>query len=388
MAFFSNKTINYLNLHLALVNVLDQSYWVFSPLYFFERGFSIPAIFLLLTLLNFMRMPMRFLSVPLVHRFGLKIPTMLGAAIYGLSFLILIKVKGWDGWLLFYAIVFSFGNSMHWLCFHAYYSLAGDPQKRGRQVAIAQTLTVALSALAPLFGAFIIADVGFTPYFLMSVPVVIATLLTLSRCQNIRVKPIHWQEGKKAIGALSPKLHLMESCAAYPLNVGWMFVIYLYMGKITSLGDIIAFGMVVQMLYQLLLGALVDRGRAGIIVNISESLRGLSVMAKALIPLSLPTIMATVTLESIANVHHAAIFPTALYNSTKHTPYPLWCWMLTEMAWDTGTIVGAGGTALLMYSGMELRHVILIALPFISILWWLLHRYFMGHPYVQTIAGE
>ena len=384
MAYFSNRTINCLNLHTALAGLLEQAYIAFAPLYLYTRGFTVAEILAFIAVSILLRSPMRLLSLPFIRRFGLKSAVQVGMAGYALSFVVLSHVKGLDLWLLFYMLVYSIFNSMHWFAFHTWYSIAGEHAQRGRQVAMGYALTAMIAALVPLLSAVTIAREGFKDYFLLVFPLTALMLLNLSRCRNIAVPHVRWADGRSAIASLGVKIHLLESVAAYPLAIGWLFTLYLYIGTITPLGGIITFGIIAQIFYQLLVGSWVDSGRGPAVVNAAGSLRMAATLGCAFLPLSLPAIFSVQAVFGAGDVHHLATAPTAIYNSAKQSANTLLYWLFAEMAWDAGTFFGAGFASLLLWKGMGLRHVILISLPPMGSLWWLLHRYFSRHAYAPS----
>jgi hypothetical protein len=128
----------------------------------------------------------------------------------------------------------------------------------------------------------------------------------------------------------------------------------------------------------------VDGGKGTLIVHTDGMLRFFVVIARAFLPLSLPHILGLEAIAAIGDVHHTTVQPTVLYNAGKQYPHPIWYWLFAETGWDIGALIGAGGSAFLLWQGMELRHVILMALPFIAVLWWLLRNYFIKHAYAQS----
>ena len=68
MGYLTNHSINYLNLHTALLRLLEQAFGIFVPIFLYSQGFSLPEVFGLLALFCVVRMPLRFLSFPLVRK--------------------------------------------------------------------------------------------------------------------------------------------------------------------------------------------------------------------------------------------------------------------------------------------------------------------------------
>ena len=377
MGFFTNHTINYLNLQSALLGLLEQVFGLFLPLYLYTQGFSLPEVFCLLAVFNVARLPLRLLSFPIVHRVGLKPALMIGTAGFCLSFPILGMVKGYDVWLLAYILIFGMFNALYWHCYHTFYSLAGEHEHRGKHLSIALGLGTAVSALAPLLGAIFIAQASFQKFFLLPVPLMFAMLFVLSRCKNIPVHRSSWKDGKKLIFNLGARIHLAEATVVFPMNIGWLFVLYFYaQNRMEVFGGIVTFGMVIQILYQLWLGRIIDGGAGREIAHVAGAMRLLQALGKSFLPLSLPRVLALEALTGATNVHHGLALTTTLYNTGKSSSDAFGYWLFAETAFDLGTILGAGTVALLLWWGVPLRLTILVAVPGITAVWWLTHRYF------------
>ena len=225
MAFLSNKTINRLNLHLALVNLLDQSFTVFGPVYLYTKGISIAGILLIITALNLLRMPFRFLAFPVIRRWGLRNAILIGATGYGLSFPVLSLVKGVDGWLGLYILMYAVFNSMHWFCFHTFYSLAGEHENRRKHFAAAQALTTGFAAIAPLISGVFILHEGFKSYFLLAFVLIGLMWLTLMHCESGNIGKVHWHNSGGYIKSFGAQIQFLEAASSYPIMICWLFTV-------------------------------------------------------------------------------------------------------------------------------------------------------------------
>ncbi len=374
MGYLSNRTINYLNLLGALLSLLEQGWSLFGPLYLYSRGFSVAEVFMLMAVLIGSRIPLRLLTFPIVHKFGLRAALMLGTAGYACTFPILAMVKGYDYWLLAYVLMFGIFCAMYWHCYHTFYSLAGEHEHRGKQLSVAQAMSVTFSAVVPLLSAFFITSNGYEKYFWMSLPVLMAMIYVISRCENIPTIPIKWKDGKKLMFNLGAKIHIAEASATFPVNIGWIFVTYFYVKKLVIFGVVLTFGILVQIIYQLWIGKAIDRGRGHFVANAAGFLRALQVLGKALLPLSYFSLFSLEALTGATNVHHALAQPTVMYNTGKKSADPFWYWFFAETAYDLGTILGSGGAALCLFYGLPVRLVILLALPGVFAVWRLTYK--------------
>lgn len=377
MAYLRNSTINCLNIQGALMGLLDQATLVFAPIYFYTQGFTLPEVFVLLAVLNVARLPLRLLSFPIVRRLGLRAALMVSAAGSCLSFPMLNLVKGCGGWLVAFVFVFALFSALYWHCYHTFYSMAGEKEHRGRHLSVALSLGTAVSALAPILSGFLIAKTGFQKYFLLPIPLMLLMLAVLSRSRDVPVHRVPWREGRTLMFNLGARIHVAEASVLFPLSVGWTFVVYLFTGgRMAEFGGIVTFGLVIQILYQLWLGHIVDRGAGRSVAHVAGGLRLVQAVGMAMCPLSLPRILALQTLSGATNVHHGLALTTTMYNAGKGSHDPFWYWLFAESAFDFGTILGAGAVALLLYLGVPVQLTLLLSLPGIAAVWWLTHRYF------------
>lgn len=376
MGYLSNRTINCLNMHAALLGLLEQAFGTFMPIYFYTRGFPLPEVFGLLALIIAARLPLRLFSFPIVHTVGLKTALMIGTTGYCLSFPLLSMVKTYDHWLWIYVGVFGLFNALYWHCFHTFYSMAGEQEHRGKHLSVALSLSMAIGALAPLLSAMFIARTGFEKFFLFPIPLLLMMLYVLSRCENIPAARTSWSEGKKLMFNLGARIHIAEASAYFPLNIAWLFVVYFYLEKMVALGGILTFGILIQILYQLWVGKMIDRQRGHFVAHAAGSMRAIQVLIKTFMPLSLPRVIGIEAWSGAADVHHRLAQPTMMYNAGKHSGDPFWYWLFAESAFDIGSVIGAGSVALLLLQGVPLQRTVLLAFPGVLIVWWLTNRYF------------
>lgn len=380
MGYVSNRTINYLNLHAALLAVVEQAWVMFGPIYLYTIGFSLPEVFLLFGAMNLARIPLRFLTFPAVRLIGLKGALMLGTAGFCLSFTLLPMIEGYDIWLALYILMFGIFCAMYWHCYHCFYSLAGEAEHRGKHISVAMGLTAAFTAIGPLFGAIFVSHQGFGHYFLLPVVMMVIMLAFLSRCQNIPVAKIKWKEGKKLMFNLGAKIHVAEATVFFTSHITWILLVYLYVEKFTTFGIILTFGILIQILYQLWLGKIIDRGNGRRVAHIAGLLKVLVVLSRALVPLTIPRVFAIETLSASANVHHTIAQPTVMYNTGKSSADAFWYWLFAETAFDIGSVIGAICAAALLWSGVPLNYVVLLALPGTIMVWWLTYNFFDKKP--------
>src|ERR1044072_3406442 len=100
MGFFSNKYVTYLNLSNGFAEMLTQIVQVFGILFLYQHGFTMAGVFFTLGTLNFGRILMRLISIPLIKTIGLRKTVALGLTGWGVAVLLLSHVQGVDSWFV------------------------------------------------------------------------------------------------------------------------------------------------------------------------------------------------------------------------------------------------------------------------------------------------
>ena len=238
-------------------------------------------------------------------------------------------------------------------------------------------LSTAVSALSPLLSALFITQTSFQTFFFLPLPLLLVLLCALARSEELPVVLSPWSEGKKLIFNLGAKLHLADASAAYPLNIGWMFVVYFFVGQMVTLGSILTFGNLGPNCLRVVAG---KTGRWKTCARRCACRRhaqdhpgdpqsdSASVISR---------ILCLETLKGGTSVHHELTYCAAKYNAAKHSGDPFWYWLFAETGFDLGAVVGAGGVALLLLCGVNLQTTILVALPGVVAIWRLTQCYFL-----------
>ncbi|MEI7669909.1 MAG: MFS transporter [Pseudomonadota bacterium] len=364
MGFFSNKSINYLNISNSFFELMSQISNVFVAVFLYKQGFSITKIFIVLALIFGMRILMRFITLPILAKLGLRKTIMLGLVGNGISILNLSLVEGIDGWLVSYILMFALFNSMYWLCFHIFYTLSGEEKHRGKQYAMRSAFILSLQAIFPLISGFVIEHSGYGLYFALSIPITILGLIPLFKCPDIKNDSINFKLSKEIFSYYGVKTGILWSFYDAAVTNSWFLIILMFFaGKVTSFGGILSFGIIVQVLWQLLIGRHIDAGKKRIFAIKGGIIIVLVLFCRSFLELSLTIVIALELMFAIGKLNLLSVRDVEVYNNSHKSHNVMQYWIFTEIARDAGNVLGYFSVALLLQSGLQIREAMLVALP-------------------------
>src|SRR5579862_945415 len=134
MAFFRNNTVNLLNLHYGVHALALSGGGAFFIAFLLHAGVSAPACLASMAAILFGRFILRPLTMIPARRLGLKPMVIVGTILGGLQYPLLAQIHGVGPGLWLLCLVSSFGDSIYWTSYHAYFASLGDEQHRGHQI--------------------------------------------------------------------------------------------------------------------------------------------------------------------------------------------------------------------------------------------------------------
>lgn len=377
MAYFRNSAVNRVNLHTAIGTIAQGAGGIFFVVFMIKAGLSVPAAFATQAAILAGRFAIRPVILPLAKRFGMKPLLIVGslgvAAIYPL--IPRVHDVGWN--LAELCLVASIADVLYWPNYHAYYASVGDPEHRGHQVSLRESVNAVIGVIAPILGGWALATAGGTTTFAIVGLVQACATIPLLGAPNVRVAP-------DAPGAFkAAKLGVLLFVAD-----GWFVAAYYFfwqVGLFTTLGSnfrayggAMALAALLGAAFSLLLGRHIDAGggrRAALIAY------GLAIAVVVLRSLSLGNPVLAVLANAPGALVVALVVPammSAVYNEAQASPCPLRFHMVSEAAWDIGGGAGCVAGALLTASGQPLTWAILLAVPAAAFSMGVLLRHYGG----------
>ena len=134
MAFFRNRSVNWLNLHYGIHATVIAGGGAFYTVYLLKAGVSLPAVLAAMAAILLGRFVIRPAVIPLAVRFGLRPMLIAGTLIEALQYPVLPLVHGVGPMLALVCALSSLGDTIYWSCYHAFFAALGDVvQVGGRQ---------------------------------------------------------------------------------------------------------------------------------------------------------------------------------------------------------------------------------------------------------------
>ncbi|MBL6854375.1 MAG: hypothetical protein ISQ86_13395, partial [Alphaproteobacteria bacterium] len=121
MAFFSNRTVNLLNLHYTIGTIATSGGGAFFMVYLYKSGIGVAGVLLALAALFASRLLIRTFLLPLAIRIGLRWCVIAGSIAMGISYPFLAHVTGVNASLLWLVLVSAAADCIYWPSYHAYF---------------------------------------------------------------------------------------------------------------------------------------------------------------------------------------------------------------------------------------------------------------------------
>jgi len=373
---FTNKNINLLTLHSGIWRFADNILTVFSAIYLLSLGISFPVVALVIVCSIIFRLLTRPLSLLLSNKIGLKKALILGVLIGSGLFLVLGKVSGFNYWLLFYGLYTALYDITYWLPYHSYYAIAGDEEKRGKQVGTQLGTVAIFQILAPIAGGLIITHLGYWPLYLSATIITLVSSIPLFFIKNISLGiPLNFKEAFKNIDKRG-MLMMMGDGILYIHKFIWTIVLFNLVGNYVVFGGLKTFELLITTVMAVVLGYLLDKGKGKKIIVIGLLVSGIVIIARALWINTIPLIIISDVILALSYLFYLSSFYVGLYNMAKKSKNTLWFHFFGELGWDIGAIVALSTSALLFYLGVPLRFIMLFSLPGLFIVYYVLKRFY------------
>src|SRR5271170_955719 len=114
MAFFSNRTVNLLNLHFGIHSVAMSGGAAFYSIYLLKSGVPVPVILVSLALILVGRFVLRPIVIGLAARNGLRAMVVAGTVLSALQYPLLAEVHGVGATLVALIAISAVGDTVYW----------------------------------------------------------------------------------------------------------------------------------------------------------------------------------------------------------------------------------------------------------------------------------
>ena len=359
----SNRAVNFLNIHFGLQTFSNGLGDIFFGIYLYKVGVPLFAIYLVLTGIFLFRLCIRPLALKLVFKRGLKKSVLLGTFIHSTLYLFLGMVDGINIWLYIFIVAAAIIDVLYWLPYHTYFSLLGDLEHRGKQTAMRDGIVHVASFLAPITGGILINFVGFWAAFITATVLMLFAAIPLRYTPEVPLEDhLTAAEASKKVSKAGMYCYIGEGFHYFAHLFTWPIVLFLMLDDYISFGGLLSLAVLFQIIGSLWVGHLFDSGNGKRIYPIGFILIILTILGRTFFAMDIPTVIFFDILAMMGYLLSQGIVDSAFYNTSKKSHHPLWFQFYAENGWDIGSSASALLVAGMLYSGMDLRYVMLVGL--------------------------
>jgi len=371
----SNRSINALNFHSALYQFAVAFGHVFSIIYLYTAGVSIPLIFLVWGGYFIIRLIFRPSLLQMSLKLGLRRSLILSTAATAISYIILGMVSGANVWLWIYMVYASLTDTLYWLLYHTCFTVHGDYDLRGKQTAIRNALIYGGRLLAPVIGGFLINSMGFWSAFIGATCFTLISVIPLLRMDDIQMKErLSLREAISSVQHDGFWLFIGDSIFNFYTYI-WTLVLFLLLDDIIVFGGLLSLAVLFQILGTLIIGHHFDRGKWRLFFSVGLIAVAVALLGRTFIVETIAAVIVTDLIFMFGDTLYVPILHSAFYNTAKKSHHALWYQLFAESGWDVGGIILSFITAAWTFSGGDLRLAILPCLLGLFVIRWFIFLY-------------
>lgn len=376
MSYFSNQSINRLNLHYGL-HMLGWSFsFSFFIVFLLSQGFTPIEVFLTFAAMLALRMLLRPIILYVAPRVGLHRTIVLGLFFCIGQYICIARVKGFDAFFFAYCVVQALSDIFYWTSFHSIFAIVGDNAHRGKQVGIREALSISAAILAPIVGGWLLDNVGPHLTYGIAAGCELLAVIPLLRLPPIFV-PKKSPEGIFKAGRRAVALFSTDAWIYIGFSMAWAMVLFGGVNHgFTAFGGALTLAGLVSVMGGVLLGRVIDNGHGSRTVIISATLLTSAILLRATADQTLVSVYAVAMASALVTASYGSTLMTGVYTMMSKAQSPFHLVFVMEYGWDIGGIAGSLLCAALLYGGAPLGYAVataLVAVPFQAVL---LHKYY------------
>lgn len=375
MAFLSNNTVNWLNLHYGVHALALGMAGVFFDSYLLAAGLPQPVVLAAMAAIFSGRFFIRPVILPLARRFGLRALVIAGTLLTAAQYPLLAQVHGLGAPLIVLCVVSSVGDTLYWTTYHAYFATLGDTEHRGHQVGAREAAAAVMGVIGPLIGGWALVTVGPQAAFGAAGLVLACSAIPIFRTPEVTIE-------RSAPGALRAALPGVFVFAADGWTQAgfyflWQIALFITLGRnFAAFGGAMALSALVGAVSGLVLGRLIDRGHGRRVVWLAiGALAGVVVFRAVGHANPLAAITASAAGAVVIAIYTPTVM-TAVYNQARDSPCILRFQMAAEGGFDAGCATGCLTIAAMLWRGAPFSMALLLPLIGAAAMFVLLRRHY------------
>jgi DHA1 family inner membrane transport protein len=379
MAFFSNRTVNLLNLHYGIHAAAMGGGGAFFAIYLLKSGISVSGVLLSIALILLGRFAVRPLIIPLTVWLGVRVTVTAGTVVSAVQYLLLAEVHGMGMALALLIGIAALGDTLYWTTYHAYFAALGDDELRGRQVGVREAIGATVGVISPLVAGWML--VVFGPRVAFGVTAVITAGSALPFLWTPDVKVARHAPGAFKAALPGVLLFAADGWIAAGYYIVWQIALFVSLNEsYMAFGGARAFAALAGAVGGLTLGRHIDAGHGGRAVWYAYGTLATIVLLRAVATGNAALAVLATALGAFGACLYIPTMMTAVYTLAKRAPCTLRFHVAAEGGWDIGGGTGLLVAALATACGMPLSFSIIVSLAGVAATGIMLRHYYAASP--------
>jgi MFS family permease len=356
----SPRPAGLLNLHSGFVMASAQVAGNFFVVYLLRAGLGLAQTFLALAVVLVVRFALRFLTLWLVPKLGLRRSVALGTAVRAAQFLPLAYVAHPAGLICWIALM-ALADALYWSLYHAMVAAVGHPESRGNQLGTLEAIRSVAGIVGPALGGWLMASSGPAAAFVLGAVLQLGALWPLFKMGEIASGPVPTaRDSLKGDG-----LGFMIFVADGLVQIGWFYAwsLALFMTLKSSFevyGGAMALSGLMAAILGFTAGRALDRGQGGRLLTLVTMLTIFGIAARILALGNAPAAFLVNAFSVVVSALYQPLIMNTMYNRA-HRLGPLSFHFFAESGWDVGGILGCGFAAAAVGLGGNMGYAMLPA---------------------------
>jgi hypothetical protein len=389
MAFFRNSTINLLNLHYAIHSIAMTGGGAFFTAYLVKTGVPPAGVFLSFAGILLGRFLVRPFIIGRAVRWGLRALVVSGALVSAIQYPLLAAVHGVGPALYALCVMASFGDTLYWPTYHAYFATLGDDEHRGHQLGAREAIVALVGVVSPLATGWLLVTFG--PRVAFGAMAVVAASSAVPLLWTPEIKIAKSAPGAYRAAVPGMLVFLGDGFVGAGYVFVWQVALFLSLGEnIMAFGGALAIAALVGAVGGMFLGRHIDGGNGGRAVYIALGVLSLIVLLRAAATHNAGLAVIANAMGALGVCLYIPTAMTAVYTLAKRAPCTLRFHVATEGAWDVGGATALLISSLLVWLGFPLWTGILLSLIGVAEIFVILRKYYAENgsaPAPATAAG-
>jgi MFS family permease len=376
MPYFSNRSVNRINLHYGLHMLGWNFFFSFFIVFLISQGFSPTAAILTFTAMLSLRMIFRPLILFAAPRVGLHRTIIVGLILCMFQYMLFARMKGIDAFFFAFCVLQALSDCFFWTSFHSIFAIVGDNSHRGKQVGIREVFATSTAIVSPLLGGWLLDHVGQHVTFGLAAACDLLAIIPILGLPPIRV-PAKIPEGLFKAGRSAIALFTTDAWIYTGFGMVWGIVLYTGAGRgFTAFGGALTLAAIVSVMGGVVLGRFIDKGHGPRAVVMSAVLLTAAILFRATAQPTFVSVYGVAMASALVTASYNPTLMTALYTVISKAQSPFHLVFMMEYGWDIGGILGTLACAALIHFGAPFGFAIALALFAVPFQAFLLRRYY------------